>query len=77
MTKNENAVFLDAMRYLDLYDDPPAGNGDGASGWWNKAAEDLVLFTNAHDEHPLAVQLGLALYSYIEIKANAKGVGSS
>ena len=68
---------MDAMHYLDLYDDPPAGNGDDACRWWTKAAEDLVLFANAHDEHPLALQLGPALYSYIEIKAKAKGAGST
>ena len=68
---------MDAMHYLDLYDNPPVGNGEDACIWWNKASEDLVLFTNAHDQHPLAMQLGMALYSYIEIKAKAKGVGST
>ena len=77
MTRNENAVFTDAMSYLDRYDDPPAGNGEDACMWWCRAANDLTQLTRTHDEHPLAVQLGLAIYSYIEFKAKAKGVGST
>lgn len=75
MTRNENAVFMDAMHYLDVFNDPPAVGDPKAESWWAKAADSLSAFANAHDQHPLAVEIGVAIYSYIEVKAKAKGGG--
>jgi len=66
-------VFQAAAQYLDTYGDPPAGNGADAEQWWAKAADALCGFGNTHENHPLALKLGVALYEYIEIKAKAKG----
>ncbi len=76
MTRNENAVFMDAMHYLDVFNDPPANDDPQATSWWEKAADALNAFSNAHEQHPLAVEIGVALYSYIEVKAKAKGGGA-
>ena len=40
-----------------------------------KAADALSDFGNKHCNHPLALQLGVAIFEYIEIKAKAKEIG--
>ena len=73
MTRNETSIFTDAMKYLDTFNDPPANDDPQAASWWERAADAISAFANAHGQHPLAIEIGVALYSYIEIKAKAKG----
>ena len=73
MTRNETAVFTDTMKYLDTFNDPPALSDPASEAWWERAADALSAFSNAHGQHPLAIEMGVAIYSYIEVKAKAKG----
>ena len=73
MTRNETAVFTDAMKYLDTFNDPPARSDPASESWWKRTADALSAFINAHGRHPLAMEMGVAIYSYIEVKAKAKG----
>ena len=76
MTQNESIVFKAAMEYLERFGNPPPYHAAESLPWWEKAADALAEFGNKHYNHPLALQLGVAIYEYIEIKAKAKENGN-
>ena len=68
--------MADVFYYFRDHSDPPAMTDAGLEAYWMKAAEDITLLASKWKSHPLVVDLGLAIYGYLEKKCKAKGGGS-
>lgn len=78
MTANEKAVMTDCYRFLEAFSSPPPNMSGESPGWWERAAEALKDLGARNRQHPLAIQVGSAIYSYLSEKADAvsrKAVG--
>ena len=76
--ETEKEIIRDIWLYLKAHCDPPAIGTDACTVFWVKAAEDIgTLVGSKWQNHPLAMELGLALYSYLEQKCKAKGGASA
>ena len=74
MNDKESGIFRDAFYYLRDHDIPPAPGSAESEGWWRHAAEDMLRLTSVTwNNHPLAVQLGIAIYAYLECKGCERG----
>lgn len=73
MTPNEQIVLREIAGYLERFNDPPAHGASGEEAWWEQAADALSEMAGRCHNHPLMIEMGIAVYNYIEIKANAKG----
>lgn len=74
----EKEIIRDCWIYLREHNDPPPVGTDACLAFWEKAAEDIgKLVGGKWNNHPLAMELGLALYSYLEKKCRAKGGGGT
>ena len=77
MTNDEKAIMGDMFYFLRDHNDPPALGTNECVAFWEKAAEDIGdLVGGKWNNHPLAMDMGIALYGYIEKKCKAKGGGS-
>lgn len=64
--------------FLRDHNDPPANGTDACIAFWEKAADDIgALVGRKWNNHPLAMDIGVALYGYLEKKCKAKGGGSA
>ena len=76
MTDREKAVMTDCYKYLNEYSQPPPGE---AVEYWNRAAGALAELGVKNGNHPLALEVGPAIYDYLEQKWRAtnrkKGMG--
>lgn len=78
MTNDEKAIMGDMFYFLRDHNDPPAVGTDACAAFWEKAAEDISAVVGTKwNNHPLAMEIGLALYTYLEKKCKAKGGGST
>ncbi len=78
MTDEEKAIMGDMFYFLRDHNDPPAVGTDACITFWEKAANDIcALVGKKWKNHPLAMDLGVALYGYLEKKCKAKGGGSA
>ena len=78
MTPEEKDIMADMFYFLRDHNDPPAVGTDACTVFWEKAAKDIgSLVGTKWNNHPLAMDLGIALYGYIEKKCKAKGGGSA
>ena len=78
MTNEEKAIMGDMFFFLRDHNDPPAIGTDACTVFWEKAAEDIgALVGTKWNNHPLAMEIGIALYNYLEKKCKAKGGGSA
>lgn len=68
MTDREKAVMTDCYRFLNEFNQPPAGE---AADWWARAAEALNELGNKNGNHPLALTIGPAVLEYLEQKWKA------
>ena len=69
----EKEIIRDIYRYLRDHNDPPAIGAEGCNDYWMRAAQDISsLVSGQWDNHPLAVELGCAVYGYLEKKCKAK-----
>ena len=76
MTNEEKSIMGDLFYYLRDHCDPPTNGSVESRPFWDRAAEDILRMV--HDRwhnHPLAVEMGTAVYSYLEKKCLAKGGG--
>lgn len=65
----EKEIIRDIWHYLREHNDPPAAGTDACTAFWLKAARDICeLVSGRWHGHPLAVELGIAVYSYLEKK---------
>ena len=78
MTNEEKAIMGDMFYFLRDHNDPPPVGTDECLAFWEKAAKDIGdLVGSKWNNHPLAMEVGIALYGYIEKKCKAKGGGSA
>lgn len=78
MTNEEKTIMADMFYFLRDHNDPPANGTDECIVFWEKAAEDIgALVGRKWNNHPLALDVGVALYGYLEKKCKAKGGGSA
>lgn len=68
MSESEKAVMTDCYRFLERFDQPPAGD---AEEWWAEAAGALRELGVKHRNHPLALAVGVGVYEYLEEKWKA------
>lgn len=70
----EKEIIRDMWLYLKERNDPPAVDNPDCAAFWENAARDIGgLVGGKWKNHPLAMELGLAIYSYLEKKCKAKG----
>ena len=66
----EKQITRDCWIYLREHNNPPTVGTDASAAFWEKAARAIVeLVGGKWNNHPLAMELGLALYSYLEQKS--------
>ena len=69
----EKEIIRDIWLYLKVHHDPPAIGTDACVAFWEQAAKDIgELVGGKWNNHPLAMELGLAVYSYLESKCKAQ-----
>ncbi len=74
MPENEVEIMRDMFCFLRDHNDPPPAGSDACDAFWAKAAADIgELIGGKWRNHPLAMDVGIALYGYIEKKCMAKG----
>lgn len=73
MVEIEKEIFRDMWRFLKEHCDPPAIGADECIRFWEKAAWDICfIVTTKWKNHPLALNIGVAIYGYLESKCKAK-----
>ena len=73
MTPEEKDIMADMFFFLRDHNDPPAVGTDACIVFWEKAAEDIgELVGKKWNNHPLALEVLPAIYSYIETKCKRK-----
>lgn len=78
MTNDEKGIMGDMFYFLRDHNDPPAVGTDACIAFWEKAAVDIgKLIGEKWNNHLLAMDLGMALYGYLEKKCKAKDGGSA
>ena len=78
MTPEEKDIMADMFYFLRDHNDPPAVGTDACITFWEKAANDICALVGKKWKNlPLAMDLGVALYGYLEKKCKAKGGGSA
>ena len=74
--ETEKQIIRDIWIYLKEHHDPPATGTEARAAFWEKAAKDIAALAGEKwKNHPLAMELGRAVYSYLEKKS--KGGGSA
>ncbi len=72
MTFEEQEIMRNAYVFLKNHCNPPANQDENACNWWMQAAQEMGQVCGAWNNHPLATEVFLALYNYIEGKAKKK-----
>ena len=73
----EKEIIRDVWLYLKAHHDPPALGTDACTAFWEKAARDIgEMVGGKWKNHPLAVELGMGVYSYLEQKCRSKSSGA-
>lgn len=71
--ETEKAIIRDTWMYLKAHNDPPAIGTGACDAFWESAAKDIgELVSGKWNNHPLAMDLGIAVYGYLEKKCKAK-----
>lgn len=71
MTDNEKAAMTDCYKFLDRFDNPVAKGERGCEEYWEGAGKALLELVEKNQHHPLAVEVGVAIYTYLEEKWKA------
>ena len=77
MTREENDIMRDAFYYLRDHIDPPAKGAPDYKAFWEQAARQISELGAKWNNHPLALEILPAIYSYIELKSTRKEGGPS
>ena len=72
MTRDENGVMEDAYYFLRNHDDPPSRGSLGEMPYWEKAVNDMIAVVNKWNSHPLAVEIMVGVFNYLEEKARRR-----
>jgi len=70
MTHEENEIMRDAFFFLRDHIDPPAKGTPASKVFWDRAAQEISELGAKWNNHPLALEVLPAIYSYIETKSN-------
>ena len=71
--QTEHDIMQDVYRFLRDHNDPPAIGTDACTAFWESAAKDAgALVGDKWNNHPLAMEMTLGVYSYLEKKCKAK-----
>ena len=74
MTTEEKGIMADMFYFLRDHNDPPAVGIDTCDVFWRKAAKDISVLVSAKwNNHPLAMDMCVALYKYLDKKCRTKG----
>ena len=77
MTAEEKGIMADMFYFLRDHNDPPAIGTDACTSFWEQAAKDIGnLVGGKWNNHQLAMEVGMAIYDYLDRKCKAKGGGS-
>ena len=77
MMPEEKEIMADMFYFLRDHNDPPAAGTDTCAVFWEKTAVDMnALVGTKWKNHPLAVDIGIALYGYLEKKCKARDSGA-
>lgn len=78
MTNEENDIMRNAYYFLRDHNDPPAIGTEACTVFWQEAAKDVSeLVSGKWHDHPLATEVMLGIYSYLEKKCKKKGGGDT
>lgn len=69
--ETEKEIIRDIWLYLKAHNAPPDAGYDASLAFWEKAARDIADFAGKWQNHPLAVELGAAVYRYLCQKSKA------
>ena len=73
MTPEEKEIMADMFFFLRNHNDPPAMGSDACAAFWEQTASDIgALVGKKWKNHPLAMDIGVALYGYLEKKGKGK-----
>ena len=73
MTPEEKEIMADMFFFLRDHNGPPAVGTDACAAFWEKTAVDIgSLVGQKWKNHPLAMDVGVALYGYLEKKGKRK-----
>jgi len=72
MTYEEQEIMRNAFIFLKNHCNPPANSDDHAVDWWTQAAQEMATVCHAWNNHPLAMEVFVAIYDYIGEKAKMK-----
>ena len=72
MTQIETEIMRDAFRFFSGHEPPPADSPESAA-FWKKTADDLAAAGVRWKHHPLAREVFVAVYLYLEIKQKEAG----
>lgn len=75
MTREESDIMKDAFFFLRDHIDPPAVGDSACESFWEQAARQLSELGAKWNNHPLALEVLPAIYSYIETKSRRKAGG--
>ena len=71
--QDEHDIMNEAYRFLRDHNNPPPIGTDTCVSYWERTARDIGdLVGGKWDNHPLAKEIGLALYSYLEHKCKSQ-----
>jgi hypothetical protein len=72
VTNEEWQIFKEAYQYFSDHCLPPANQDENAVDWWMSAAKDVGELDQKWKDYLLMRSLLLAIYEYMEFKANEK-----
>ena len=67
--ETEKEIIRDIWVFLKNHNHPPAVGTDACEGFWLDAVREIHEIVDVKwRQHPLALQLGMAMYAYLEKK---------
>ena len=75
MTQTENDIMKDAFYFLRDHAEPPPIGGAGSDAFWARTAAELSEMGVKYENHPLALEVFPAIYTYIETKQKNRKKG--
>ena len=69
MTFEEQEIMRSAYVFLRDHCCPPKNSDERTDEWWKQAAGEMAAVSARWNNHPLAVEVLMAIYNYIDRKA--------
>ncbi len=69
----EKEIVRDIWLFLKAHSVPPNPGSEAAIRFWNQTADEISrLVSGKWANHPLAVEMGMAVYYYLDIKSRMR-----